>query len=151
MCLGAGAHELGTRKREKNFVFTFDSKRVGSSQIEIPQKGAFGCYFATKSVGTYNNISLNTYSTARQTTYSGFLTFQGINEVNVLLTGAAQREHQRVVIAQTSVPAFGPFTFHMVPMNVKLEPVTVGVLQGDTIEAEEFKVDCAQDITNTCS
>jgi hypothetical protein len=43
----ANARLLGTRKRELNFPYTFDTRRKSAYQRMLQEKGSFGAYFAT--------------------------------------------------------------------------------------------------------
>ena len=76
MCLAKGATELGTRKRESNFLFAF-GKKARSGQIEVPEKGADAVYRA----------KLRPDAPGRS---------------NVVLHGFASRRHSRVALLESS-------------------------------------------------
>lgn len=112
LLFATGAHELGTRKRERNFPFTFDQK-PSRKQREIPTSGHRCGYF-----GTYNpNIP---------------------GRPNTRIHGIAFRDNGRVVLATTSRPDCGVHQFHAVPFRTPAPETLFQIadLPEDTINSE---------------
>lgn len=83
-----GCHELGTRKREANFAFTYDEVKATQNQKYIEKKGYAGAYFAKKKVE--------------------------MRTAKVTLHGLAWRSYRRVVLLTTTRADIGSFRFHIV-------------------------------------
>ena len=88
LCLRSGAHELGTRRKKANFIFTYDSAPKFGQRV-IPTSGEQGAYFA----------KMNPRISGR---------------TNLRLYGIAFRRYGRVAILQTNKTIFGPFRWHLI-------------------------------------
>ena len=119
LCLKRGAHELGTRRKEGNFVFTFDTAPRRGQKL-IPTSGEQAGYFA----------KLNPLISTRS---------------NLRLYGIAFRRYGRVAILQSSKAQFRPFIWHLILKGSSQSKVPVSFeslrgFQDEPAKRIEFKV-----------